>query len=87
MFNWPYSGKRMRRFTSKNYVFENFDVMGIQRRFASSFPDEMLFRNCPTFNFKEKSRGYSVYSCFRTGSIKCTLRKWMFQALALFHSL
>ena len=33
----------MRRFTSKNDVCENFDVIGIQMRFAVSFSDKMLF--------------------------------------------
>ena len=60
----------MRRFTSKNNVYENFDVMGIQRRFAASFPKKVLFRNRPAFHSKEKSRGYSVYSYSRIGSIE-----------------
>ena len=36
-------------------VCENFDVIGIQRRFAASFSDKILFRNCPVFNYKEKT--------------------------------
>ena len=63
----------MRRFTSKNHVYENFDVIGIQRRFAASFPNKMLLRDHPAFHSKEKSRGYSVYSYSRIGSIECTL--------------
>ena len=38
----------MGRFTSKNHVYENFDVIGIQRRFAALFPNKML-RNRPAF--------------------------------------
>ena len=60
----------MRRFTSKNHVYENFDVMGIQRRFAASFPKKVLLRNRPAFHSKEKCRGYSVYSYSRIGSIE-----------------
>ena len=63
----------MRRFTSKNHVYENFDVIGIQRRFAASFPNKMLLRNRPAFHSKEKSRGYSVYSYSRIGSIERAL--------------
>ena len=63
----------MRRFTSKNHVYENFDVIGIQRRFAASFPNKMLLRNRPAFHSKEKSRGYSVYSYSRIGSIESVL--------------
>ena len=60
----------MRRFTSKNHVHENFDVIGIQRRFTASFCDKMLLRNCPAFSSKEKIRGYSVYSYSRIVSIE-----------------
>ena len=63
----------MRRFTSKNHVYENFDIIGIQRRFAASCPNKMLLRNRPAFHSKEKSRGYSVYSYSRIGSIERTL--------------
>ena len=63
----------MRRFTSKNHVYENFDIIGIQRRFAASFPNKMLLRNRPAFHSKEKCRGYSVYSYSRIGSIERTL--------------
>ena len=69
----------MRRFTSRNHVYENFDVTGIQRRFAASFPDKKLLRNRPAFNPKEKSRSYSVYSYSRVGSIECAL-KWPTQS-------
>ena len=71
-FNWLYSGIRMRRFTSKNH--ENFDVIGIQIRFAASFPNKILLRNRPEFNSKEKFDGYSVYSYSRIGSIVRVLR-------------
>ena len=64
----------MRRFTSKNHVYENFDIIGIQRRFAASFPNKMLLGNRPAFHSKEKCRGYSVYSYSRIGSIERTLR-------------
>ena len=63
----------MQRFTSKNHIYENFDVIGIQRRFAALFPNKMLLRNCPAFHSKEKSRGYSVYSYSRIGSIERAL--------------
>ena len=63
----------MRRFTSKNHVYENFDVIGIQTRFAASFPNKMLLRNRPASHSKEKSRGYSVYSYSRIGSIESVL--------------
>ena len=63
----------MRRFTSKSHVYKNFDIIGIQRRFAASFPNKMLLRNRPAFHSKEKSRGYSVYSYSRIGSIENTL--------------
>ena len=59
----------MRRFTSKNHVYENFDVIRIPRIFAASFPNKML-RNRPTFRSKEKSRDHSVYSYSRIGSIE-----------------
>ena len=67
----------MRRFTSRNHVYENFDLTG--RRFAASFPDKKLLRNRPAFNPKEKSRGYSAYSYSRIGSIECAL-KWPTQS-------
>ena len=57
----------MQRFSSKNHVYENFDVNGIQRRFAASFPGKMLWRNRPVFSSKEKSRGYSFYSYSKIG--------------------
>ena len=63
----------MRRFTSKNHVNENFDVNGIQTRFAASFPNKMLLRSRPAFHSKEKSRGYFVYSYSRIGSIESAL--------------
>ena len=63
----------MQRFTSKNHVYENFDVIGIQTRFAASFPNKMLLRNRPACHSKEKSRGYSVYSYSRVGSIESVL--------------
>lgn len=50
------------RFTSKNHIYEKFDLIGIQRRVVVSFPDRMLLRNHPAFNYKEKSRGYSISS-------------------------
>ena len=62
----------MRRFTSKNHVYQNFDVIGIQRIFAVSFPNKML-RNRPVFPSKEKSREYSEYSYSSIGSIECAL--------------
>ena len=62
----------MRRFTSKNHVYEN-DVIGIQIRFTASFPDKILLRNRPAFNSKEKSEGYSVNSYSRKGSIELAL--------------
>ena len=63
----------MARFTFKIHVYENFDVIGIQRRFAASFPNKMLLRNRPAFHSKEKSRCYSVYSYSRIGSIERAL--------------
>ena len=63
----------MRSLTSKNRVYEKFDVIGIQRRFAASFPDKILLRNRPAFNCKENSRGYFVYSYSRIGSIERAL--------------
>ena len=48
----------MQRFTSKTHIYEKFDLIGIQRRVVASFPDRMLLRNHPAFNYKEKSRGY-----------------------------
>ena len=63
----------MRRFTSKNHVYETFDVIGIQTRFPASFPNKMLLRNRPAFHSKEKSRGYSVDSYSRLGSIESAL--------------
>ena len=65
----------MRWYTSKNHVYENFDVIGIKRRFAASFLNKVLLRNRPAFHSKEKSRGYSVYSYSRIGSIERALRK------------
>ena len=59
----------MRRFTSKNHIYESFDVIAIQIRFAASFPNKILLRNGPAFNSKEKFDGYSVYSYSRIGSI------------------
>ena len=63
----------MRRFTSKNHVYKDFDVIGIQRRFAALFPNKMLLRNRPAFHSTEKSRGYSVYSYSRIGSVEHAL--------------
>ena len=36
-FGWPYSGIRIRTFTSKNNTYENFDATRIQRRISASF--------------------------------------------------
>ena len=58
---------------SENHVYENFDVIGIQRGFAASFPNKVLLRNRPAFHSKEKSRGYSVYSYSRISSIERAL--------------
>ena len=63
----------MRRSTSKNHVYENFDVIGIQIRFTAPFPDQILLRNRRAFNSKQKSEGYSVISYSRKGSIECAL--------------
>ena len=52
-FDWSYSGIRMRRFMSKNHIYENFDVIGIEIRFVPSFPSKILLRNRPPFNSKE----------------------------------
>ena len=71
----------MRRFTSKNHVYGNFDLIGIQRRFAASFPNKMLLRNRPAFHSKEKSKGYSVYSHSRIGSIERALGRLFFDSL------
>ena len=62
----------MRIFSSKNHVYKNFDVNGIQR-FAASFPGKILWRNGPAFSSKEKSRGYSVYSYSTIGFIERAL--------------
>ena len=72
-FDRPYSEIRMHRFTSKNHVYRNFNVIVIQLRFAASFPDKILLRNPPAFNSKEKFEDYSIYSYSRIGSIKCAL--------------
>ena len=45
----------MGRFTSKNHVYEKFDVIQIQRRFVASFPDRVLLRIRPTFNCTKKN--------------------------------
>ena len=63
----------MRRFTSKNHVNENFDIIGIQRRLEALFLDKMSLINRPPFSFKEKYRGYSVYSYSRIGPIERTI--------------
>ena len=63
----------MRRFTSKNHIYENFDVIRIQIRFAASFPNKILMRYRPALNSKEKFDGYSVYSYSRIGSIERAL--------------
>ena len=52
----------MQRFTSKNHIYEKFDLIGIQIRAVALFPDRMLLRNPPAFNYKEKSIGYSISS-------------------------
>ena len=67
MFDWPHSGIKMQRFTSKNHVYKNFDIIGIQRKFAAPFPNKMSLINRPPFisDSKEKHRGYSVYSYSR----------------------
>ena len=65
----------MRRFTSKNHVYENFDVIRIQIRFAASFANKILLRNRPAFNSKEKIDGYSVYSYSKIGSTDRTRPK------------
>ena len=49
------------RFTSKNHVYKKFDVIQMQRRFVASFPDRVLLRNRPTFNYKEKSRLFRFF--------------------------
>ena len=72
-FDWPHSGIRMRRFTSKNHVYENFDIIGIQRRLEALFLDKMSLINRPPFSSKEKYRGYSVYSYSRMGPIERTI--------------
>ena len=61
-FDWPYSGIRIRTFTSKNYSYENVDAIRIQRRFSASFPVKTLKITVPKFSTKEKSGGYSVDS-------------------------
>ena len=43
----------MRRFTSKNHVYENFDIIGIQRRLEALFLDKMSLINRPPFSSKE----------------------------------
>ena len=48
-FDWPYSGIGMRKFTSKNHVYESFDVNRIHIRFAASFRNKILSRNRPAF--------------------------------------
>ena len=38
-FDCPFSGISIRTFTSpKNYIYENFDAIKIQRRISESFP-------------------------------------------------
>ena len=69
-FDQPYSGIRMHGFTSKNHVYKNFNVIGIQLRFAALFPDNIFLRNPPAFNSKEKFEGYSIYSYSRIRSIE-----------------
>ena len=64
----------MRRFTSKNHVYENFDVNGIHITFAASFRNKILSRNRPVFNSKEKFGGYSVYSYSRIWSVERFLK-------------
>ena len=54
---------------SKNHIYENFDVIGIQIRFVPSFPSKILLKNRPPFNSKEKFEGHSVYSYSKIGSI------------------
>ena len=68
MFDWPYYGIKTQRLTSKNHVYENFDIIGIQRRFAAPFPNKMSLINRPPFTVAQKKsnyRGYSVYSYSR----------------------
>ena len=47
-------------------------MIGIQRRFAASFPEKMSLINRPPFSSKEKYRDYSVYSYSRIGPIERT---------------
>ena len=65
--NWPYSGIRIRTSTSKNYTYENFDAIRIQRKISASFPVKMLYSK---FISKEKSGGYSDYCYSRKESIE-----------------
>ena len=57
--------------TSKNHVYEKYDVIRMQSRFAAPFPNKTLLRNRHS---KEKSRGYFVYSYSRIVSIERALK-------------
>ena len=48
-------------------------------KFASSFCNNILFRNRPSFNSKRKFKGYSVYSYSRIGSIERALEETNFR--------
>ena len=58
----------------KNYSYENFDAIRIQRRFSASFPVKTLQITVPKFGTKEKSGGYSVDSYSRIASTENTKR-------------
>ena len=64
----------MQTFTSKNYTWENFDAIRIQRRISASFPVKISWIYLPKFTSKEKSGGYSVYCYSRVASIERALK-------------
>ena len=51
----------MRMFMSKNHVYKNFDVIGIQIRFVALFSNKILLRNHPAFNSKGKFEGLIAF--------------------------
>ena len=57
----------------KNYTYENFDAIRIQKRISASFPVKILEAYLSKFTSKEKSGGYSVYSYSRIASIERAL--------------
>ena len=64
----------------------NFDVIGIQIRFALSFPNKIFLRNRPAFNSKEKFEGHSVYSYSKIGSVERALKVlWEVKQGKLYH--